>query len=96
MKFNQVDIYNFFVDLKRHFSHDWFQSFVDLVGLKFDALPIIRPHEWNMLLFISKNNFTCCTKLITALELSCPWSLKRIGNCTCQDVKANAFLLQKV
>jgi hypothetical protein len=36
------------------------------------------PHKWTMLPFASRNNFTCYTKLINALEL-CPWSLRKIG-----------------
>jgi hypothetical protein len=32
---------------------------VDLVGLKFDALPIVGPHEWIMLLFMLQKTDKC-------------------------------------
>jgi hypothetical protein len=41
MKLTQIDLYNFYVDPEGHFSHDQFQHYVDLVGFKYDTLPIV-------------------------------------------------------
>ncbi len=41
VKLIQVDLYNLYVDLECHFSHDRFQHFVDLVEFKYDTLPIV-------------------------------------------------------
>ncbi len=40
-KFIQVDIYTLYVDPKKHFFYDQFQSFGALVGNFYDALPIV-------------------------------------------------------
>ncbi len=41
MKITQVDLYNLYVGLDQHFSHEWFQNFVDLVEFIFDVLPTV-------------------------------------------------------
>ncbi len=41
MKFIQVDLYTIYVDPKKHFFYDQFQSFGALVGNSYDALPIV-------------------------------------------------------
>lgn len=53
------------------------------------------PHKCILLPFVSKNNFTCCTKLATTLEL-CTWSPTRIkGICTPRCEKPMHFCYKR-
>jgi hypothetical protein len=60
------------------------------MGLKSNALPTI----WYCVPFTLRSNFTCCTKLISVLEL-CPWSLRKIEQIICQYVRKQCTSITK-
>jgi hypothetical protein len=85
---SHVDLYNLYVDLEQHFSHDQLQSFVDLV--EFNVLPTIwylKPAtQMDYVAFYFKEQFYMlhktykCTRVVSMVTKE-DWAI------VCQDVK---------
>jgi len=90
LKLIQVDLDNFYVDHEQHFSHDRFQSFVDLVEFISNVLPIfwyLKPTtQMDYVAFCFKEEFYMLHKInkgigVVFMVIKENWAI------VCQNVK---------
>jgi hypothetical protein len=89
-KHTQIDLYNLYVDLECHFSHDQFQYYVDLVEFKYDTLPVVwyvvPTTQMDYVAFCFKEQFYMLHKIDKCIRIM-SMVTKEDWVIVCQDVK---------